>query len=70
MAPLRYSAPCGVRRLDVSLGIRAKSLVELRAACMPDAARAGFRVLRSRRKGHPPVLTSSKPLSTVHRRLD
>src|SRR6516162_2924622 len=51
-APLRYSGPCGVRRSDVSLGIGAtgphvphKSLFELRAACMPDAARAGFRVL-------------------------
>jgi len=67
-APLRYSGPCGVGRLDVSLGIGAtgshvpyKSLVELRAAYMPDAARAGFRVLPSwsRRKGHPPVSTSS-----------
>src|SRR5215472_4882252 len=53
-APLRYSGPCGVCRLDVSLGIGAtgshvpyKSLVELRAAYMPDAARAGFRVLPS-----------------------
>src|SRR6516225_521481 len=53
-APLRYSGPCGVRHLDVSLGIGAtgshvpyKSLVELRAAYMPDAARAGFRVLPS-----------------------
>jgi len=43
-----------VSRLDVSLGIGAtgshvpyKSLVELRAAYMPDAARAGFRVLPS-----------------------
>ena len=49
-APRRYSGPCGLRRLDVSLGIGAtgshvpyKSLVELRAAYMPDAARAGFR---------------------------
>ena len=53
-APLRYSGPGGVRRLDVSLGIGAtgshvpyKSLVDLRAAYMPDAARAGFRVLPS-----------------------
>src|ERR1700720_3409300 len=77
-APLRYSGPCGVRRLDVSLGIGAtgshvpyKSLVELRAAYMPDAARAGFRVLPSwsRRKGHPPVSTSPNPLSTLHRRV-
>src|SRR5215469_12349258 len=50
-APLRYSGPHGVRRLAVSLGIGAtgshvpyKSLVELRAAYMPDAARAGFRL--------------------------
>ena len=53
-APLRYSGPCGLCRLDVSLGIGAtgshvpyKSLVELRAVYMPDAARAGFRVLPS-----------------------
>ncbi len=53
-APLRYSGPCGGRRLDVSLGTGAtgshvpyKSLVELRATYMPDAARAGFRVLPS-----------------------
>ena len=53
-APLRYSGPRGVRRLVVSLGIGAtgshvpyKSLVELRAAYMPDAARAGFRLLPS-----------------------
>src|SRR6266853_5298687 len=71
-APHRYSDPRGVRRLDVSLRIGAtgphvpyKSLVELRAAYMPDAARAGFRVLPScsRRKGHPPVLASPNPLS-------
>ena len=49
-APHRYSSPCGVRRLGVSLRIGAtgshvpyKSLVRLRAAYMPDAARAGFR---------------------------
>src|SRR6185369_1396301 len=37
------------------------SLVELRAAYMPDVARAvsGCPPSRSRRKGHPPVLTSS-----------
>ena len=50
-APHRYSDPRGVRRLDVSLRIGAtgshvpyKSLVELRAAYMPDAAQAGFRL--------------------------
>ncbi len=49
-APHRYSGPCGVRRLGVSLRIGAtgshvpyKSLIRLRAAYMPDAARAGFR---------------------------
>src|ERR1700739_629714 len=77
-APLRYSGPCGVRRLDVSLGIGAtgshvpyKSLVELRAVYMPDATRAGFRLLPSwsRRKGHPPVSTSPNPLSTLHQRF-
>src|SRR5262249_37466278 len=59
-APLWYSGPCGVCRLDVSLGIGAtgshvpyKSLVELRAADMPDAARAGFRVLPSCSRGTP-----------------
>src|SRR5215475_2213416 len=48
-----------------------KSLVELRAAYMPDAAWAVsvHPPSCSRRKGHPPVLTSSKPLSTVHRRF-
>jgi len=77
-APLRYSSPCGWRRLDVSLGIGAtgshvphKSLVELRAVYMPDATRAGFRLLPSwsRRKGHPPVSTSPNPLSTLHQRF-
>ncbi len=44
-APHWYSDPCGVRHLDFSLGIGAtgshvpyKSLVELRAAYMPDDA--------------------------------
>ena len=77
-APLRYSGPCGVSRLDVSLGIGAtgshvpyKSLVELRAASMPDAAWAvsGHPPSGSRRQGQLPVLTSSKPLSTLHRRF-
>ena len=50
-APLWYSGPGGVRRLDVSLGIGTtgshvpyKSLIRLRAAYMPDAARAAFRL--------------------------
>ena len=49
-APHRYSSPCGFSRLDVSLRIGTtgshvpyKSLIRLRAAYMPDAARAGFR---------------------------
>ena len=49
-APLRYSGPRGFSRSDVSLRIGAtgshvpyKSLIRLRAAYMPDAARAGFR---------------------------
>src|SRR4051794_1967971 len=49
-APPRYSDPCGLSRLDVSLCIGAtgshvpyESLIRLRAAYMPDAARAVFR---------------------------
>ena len=49
-APHRYSDPRGFSRLDPFLGIGTtgshvpyKSLVQLRAACMPDAARAAFR---------------------------
>src|SRR3954464_15108837 len=49
-APPRYSDPCGLSRLDVSLCIGAtgshvpyKSLIRLRAASMPDVARAVFR---------------------------
>ena len=49
-APHRYSGPRGFRRLDVSLCIGTtgshvpyESLIWLRAAYMPDAARAGFR---------------------------
>src|SRR5499433_2780178 len=48
-----------------------ESLVELRAAYMPDAARAvsGHPPSWSRRKGHPPVLTSPNPLSTLLQRF-
>jgi hypothetical protein len=49
-APLRYADPHGFSRSDVSLRIGTtgshvpyESLVQLRAAYMPDAARAGFR---------------------------
>src|SRR5262249_4899422 len=47
------------------------SLVELRAAYTPDAARAvsGHLPSSSRRKGHPPVLTSPNPLSTLPQRF-
>src|SRR5215217_7497874 len=48
-----------------------ESLVELRAAYMPDAARAvsGHLPNYSQRKGHPPVLTSPNPLSTLLQRF-
>ena len=48
-----------------------RSLVELRAAYMPDAAWAvsGHLPSWSRRTGHPPVLTPSNPLSTLPRRF-
>ncbi len=49
-APHRYSDPRGFSRLDPFLSIGTtgshvpyKSLVQLRATCMPDAARAAFR---------------------------
>src|SRR5579864_5314027 len=63
-----------LRPWDVSLGIGAtgshvpyKSLVRLRAAYMPDAARATFRISPrlSREMGPPPVSTSSDPLRHV-----
>src|ERR1019366_10596756 len=57
-APHRYSDPRGFGRLDFSLGIGAtgshvpyKSLVELHAAYMPDAARAVFRTAPRTRPG-------------------
>ncbi len=77
-APHRYSGPCGFSRLDVSLGIGTtgshvpyKSLLQLRAPYMPDAARAAFRQPpnRSRDIGQTLVLTSPNPLSTRHRRF-
>jgi hypothetical protein len=48
-----------------------KSQIELRGVYMPDAAWAvsGHPPSCSRRQGQPPVLTSSKPLSTLHRRF-
>src|SRR5215469_9160940 len=48
-----------------------KSLIELRAAYMPDAAWAVsvHPPSLSRKMGQPPVLTSSKPISTLYRRF-
>ena len=48
-----------------------KSQIELRAVYMPDAARAVsvHPPSLSRKMGQPPVLTSSKSLSTLHRRF-
>ena len=48
-----------------------KSLFEVRAAYMPDAARpvSGHLPSSSRRQCQPPVLTSSKQVSTLHRRF-
>src|SRR6266478_10157623 len=48
-----------------------QSLIELRAAYMPDAARAVsvHPPSLSRKMGQPPVLTSSNPISTLHRRF-
>lgn len=77
-APHRYSDPCGVRHLDVSLGIGAtgshvpyKSLVELRAAYMPDAARAGFRGTPELIPGEDrtPGFDIAYGISTLHRRF-
>src|SRR5262249_23105078 len=74
----RYFRPRGWRRLclfpwhrRVGSHVPYKSLVELRAAYMPDAARAvsGRPPSSSRRKGHPPVLTSPNPLSTLLQRF-
>jgi hypothetical protein len=49
-----------------------KSQIELRAVYMPDAAWAVsvHPPSLSRKMGQPPVLTSSNPISTLHRRLD
>src|SRR5882757_2601520 len=48
-----------------------KSQIELRAAYMPGCRSGRLRHLPSlsRRQGQPPVLTSPKPLSTLHRRF-
>jgi hypothetical protein len=48
-----------------------RSLIELRAAYTPDAARSvsGHPPSLSRRKGHPAVLTSPNPLSTLQKQF-
>ena len=77
-APHWYSDPCGFSHLDVSLSIGTtgshvpyESLMRARAVFTPDAARSGpgHPSSLSRENGKPPVLTSSNPLSTLHRRF-
>src|SRR6201997_4471110 len=77
-APHRYSGPCGFSRLDVSLGIGAtgshvpyKSLVRLRAAYMPDIARAVFRTAPELipGAGRPPGFDIVYGISTLHQRF-
>src|ERR1700726_4566612 len=74
----RYFRPCGWSRLCLfpwhrrpGSHVPYKSLVELRAVYMPDVARSvsGHPPNWSRRKGHPPVLTSPNLFSTLHRRF-
>ena len=74
----RYFRPRGLSRLCLfpwhhRLGshVPYKSLVELRAAYMPDAARAVSGISRAGPGGRvtPPVSTSPNPLSTLHRRF-
>ena len=70
----RYFRPRGWSRLRLfpwhrrpGSHVPYRSLIELRAAYMPDAARSvsGHPPSLSRRKGHPAVLTSPNPLSTL-----
>src|SRR5215471_8790526 len=74
----RYFRPRGWSRLRLfpwhrrqGSHVPYKSLIELRAVYMPDAAWAvsAHPPSLSREKGQPPVLTSSNPLSTLHRRF-
>ena len=76
--PHRYSGPLGFRRLDFSLGIGTtgshvphKSLARLRAAYMPDAARAGFRATPELIPGEDstPGFDITYGISTRHRRF-
>src|SRR3990172_12357505 len=81
-APHRSSRPRGTSRLRLlpsrppstrkarrrtGSHVPNKSLIEVRAAYTPDAARSvsGHPPSLSRRKGHPAVLTTSNPLSTL-----
>src|SRR6202043_2392956 len=74
----RYFRPHGWRRLCLfpwhrrpGSHVPYKSLIELRAAYTPDAAWgvSGHPPSLSRKMAHLPVLTSSNPLSPLHRRF-
>jgi hypothetical protein len=74
----RYFRPRGLSRLHLfpwhrrpGSHVPYKSLIELRAAYTPDAARSvsGHPPSLSRRKGHPTVLTSPNPLSTLQKQF-
>src|ERR1700678_4301111 len=74
----RYFRPHGWSRLRLfpwhrrpGSHVPYKSLIELRAVYMPDAALAVsvHPPSLSREKGQPPVLASSNPISTLHRRI-
>ena len=77
-APHRYSDPRGSRRSDVSLCIGAtgshvpyKSLIRLRAAYVPDVARAVFRTAPELipGAGRPPGFDIVFGISTLHQRF-
>src|SRR5580693_1486291 len=77
-APHRYSGPPSFSRLDFSLLIGTtgshvpyKSLIRLRAAYMPDAARAVFRTAPELIPGarRPPGFDITYGISTFHQRF-
>ena len=77
-APHRYSDPCGSSHSDVSLCIGAtgshvpyKSLIRLRAAYVPDVARAVFRTAPELIPGarRPPGFDIAYGISTLHQRF-
>ena len=77
-APHRYSDPCSFSRLDFSLHIGTtgshvpyKSLIRLRAAYMPDVARAVFRTAPELIPGarRPPGFDIVYGISTLHQRF-